>query len=108
MKRCSRCGADADWLVTQPYNPPTRAGRVLAYCDGCREVYRDRLGVVLPWQLFMDHPDAVLTSLYESGCVGTDPQTLVDVLGLPVSRWVERAEATLARGATTGGGPDAG
>ncbi len=92
---CMACGHQAArWLVTWPYGQKTGPGRLLAYCDRCREERRDLLWVAMPMSLLEIDDEAVLLQLYADGLVSTDPEAVADLLGVQ-GRWVGAARRML-------------
>lgn len=86
-----RCGEDdADWLVTAPYAGGRGPGRLLAYCDGCRDEVRRDLWVAIPMCLLGDDPAATLLPLYEAGLTESNPRLIAESL-LVEGPWVEQA-----------------
>ncbi len=91
---CSRCGEPAFWLVTLAGEPTLdRPGRALAYCYGCRAEYSRVIAVAIPLVLVNAHPDIVMTALYETGCTGSDPATVAEILNVPSAGWLAAAYA---------------
>jgi hypothetical protein len=92
---CMACGQQpARWLVTWPYDQKSSAGRLLRYCDRCRDERRDVLWVAMPIAMLTINPEAVLLGLYECGLVATDPEVVAEQLGLP-GPWVIAAQKFL-------------
>jgi len=86
-----RCGEhDADWLVTAPYTGSQGPGRLLAYCDGCRDEARRDLWVAIPMCLLGDDPAATLLPLYQAGLTESNPRLIAESL-LAEGPWVEQA-----------------
>lgn len=70
---CSRCGDFQDLhLITIPYEGGSGPGRILVYCEACRETSGLAFGTSIPL-------DAVTTevflSLYRNNMTGSDPET---------------------------------
>lgn len=70
--KCSRCGARRGLrLVTLRYSEREKAGRLLLYCDGCREQMFHLIGVELPIE---DVTDQTFLDLYRAGLTGSEPE----------------------------------
>jgi len=92
---CSACGDAAVWFVTIPYSTEEKAGRALAYCSDCRRSRLALVDVAIPIPVLMADQDLVLGLLYELGFVATDPEALVEVLGLTRGAWTRVGEAAI-------------
>jgi hypothetical protein len=90
---CSQCGDPATWLVTVPYQPGERAGRLLVRCDRCQDAATANRGVAVPLEVLNTDPDRFLAALYEHGFTQSDPNLAADVIGLPPGRWTRVAQA---------------
>lgn len=94
---CSRCGASAvTWLVTMRH-PGSPAGRMLAYCDDCREDRDGPVHVAIPYAIVREAPDLVLGALYEQHLTESDPDVAADVIGVAPGAWTEVARSVLTR-----------
>ncbi|WP_433165083.1 hypothetical protein [Kribbella sp. CA-247076] len=90
-RTCSRCGGLADWLVVARYNLSTQTGRLLIYCDRCKQDVANRLGAVLPLSLLDDDPNTVLSLLYKHKATASAPESAAGVIGVAFGPWVEVA-----------------
>ena len=73
--KCSSCGEQARWAVTLPYNPDDRAGRLLAYCQVCRE--RATSGLAIPLEFMTDD---LFVALYEKGFTASLPDVTTETI----------------------------
>jgi len=93
---CNRCGTgEPTWLVTMRYIPNGRAGRLLAYCDRCREDRAEHVYVAIPYEIVRQAPDLVLGTLYEQQLTESEPHTAADVIGIAPGVWTTQAEGLL-------------
>lgn len=95
VRECVRCGrSPATWLVLGAVrsNAP---GRVLTYCDHCREEGAQSLGLALPLHVFDRDPQSILFHLYETGATRTMPDAVADQLGVPRGPWFDLALALI-------------
>ena len=92
---CNRCGdSAATWLVTMRH-PGNPAGRLLAYCDDCRENRDGPVHVAIPYSIVRAVPDLVLGALYEQHLTESDPDVAAEVVGVAPGAWTEVARRVL-------------
>ena len=75
---CSRCGSSINLnLVILPYLVESPSGRVLVYCDQCREDYKGYIGKSISLEKVSKK---TFLELYRSGLTTSDPQTAVEIV----------------------------
>lgn len=93
---CSRCGGFKDLhLITTPYEGGAGPGRILVYCEACRETSGLAFGTNIPLHAVTTE---VFLGLYRNNMTGSDPETASEiVLGEVDPTIVLKAEELMAQ-----------
>jgi hypothetical protein len=86
-RQCARCGERAATVLVTGGQRSSAPGRILLYCDNCREEFQALLEVVLPLDVVQADPAGILSALYRGGATRSDPDQVADMIGVPVGAW---------------------
>jgi hypothetical protein len=84
-KTCGSCGDEAVYLVTVAYARGKRGGRLMCYCESCRD-NSQFVQVALPLDIDEATIRTLIQALYAHGWSESDPQTAYEVLGIEIHR----------------------
>ena len=82
-KTCGSCGDEAAYLVTLAYERGVRGGRLMSYCESCRDSSQF-VQVALPLDIDEVTLRTGIQALYAQGWTDSDPQTASELLGIKV------------------------
>ncbi len=85
VKQCASCGGKAAYVVTLAYEIGERGGRLMPYCESCRDDSRF-VQVAIPTDVDDDCLGVVIESLYRHGWTNSDPETASELLGIEIPR----------------------
>lgn len=82
-KQCASCGGKAAYVVTLAYEIGERGGRLMPYCESCRDDSRF-VQVAIPVDIDDDCLRVVIESLYRHGWTNSDPEIASELLGTEI------------------------
>jgi len=82
-KTCASCGDEAAYLVTLAYDRGKRGGRLMSYCESCRD-NSQFVQVAIPLDIDEATLRTAIQALYAHGWTESDPLTASQLLGIEI------------------------
>lgn len=80
---CGSCGDEAVYLVTLAYDRGKRGGRLMSYCESCRD-NSQFVQVAVPLDIDEATLRTLIQALYAHGWSESDPKSASELLGIEV------------------------